>query len=107
MQSLLDAALDLPAAERDEFLRRSCGGDEELRDEVTQLLNACDAAATFLETPASEGPYGARGVGEPPVVAIAGAIGNAIRAATGALVTAMPMTPDRVYEALRRRDAPQ
>ena len=54
MQSLLDAALDLPAAERDAFLRRSCGGDEGLRYEVAQLLNACDAAATFLETPASE-----------------------------------------------------
>lgn len=69
-----------------------------------KLITAADAPAiktAIVETPAPDGPYGARGVGEPPVVAIAGAIGNAIRAATGARVTAMPMTPDRVYAALR------
>ena len=71
-----------------------------------KLITAADAPnikTAIVETPSSEGPYGVRGVGEPPVVAIAGAIGNAIRAASGARVTSMPMTPDRVHDALVRR----
>jgi CO/xanthine dehydrogenase Mo-binding subunit len=72
-----------------------------------KLITAADAPAiktAIVESPSTEGPYGARGVGEPPVVAIGGAIGNAIRSATGVLVTQMPMTPDRVYEALKARN---
>jgi CO/xanthine dehydrogenase Mo-binding subunit len=73
-----------------------------------KLITAADAPSlktAIVETPSSEGPYGARGVGEPPVVAIGGAIGNAIRAATGVRVTEMPMTPERVYRALRTNAA--
>lgn len=73
-----------------------------------KLVTAPDAPTIkvgIVETPTPEGPYGARGVGEPPVVAISGAIGNAIREATGVLVTKMPMTPDRVYEALKAHGA--
>jgi hypothetical protein len=50
---LLDAALDLPAETRADFLRRSCSDDASLHDEVTELLLACDSAADFLEAPAS------------------------------------------------------
>jgi len=73
-----------------------------------KLVTAPDAPAmklAIVETASEEGPLGARGVGEPPVVAIAGAIGNAIRAATGAVVTEMPMTPWRVLKALTTRDS--
>jgi CO/xanthine dehydrogenase Mo-binding subunit len=70
-----------------------------------KLMTAADAPimkTAVVESASEHGPFGARGVGEPPVVAIAGAVGNAIRAATGAHLTHMPMTPDRVHEALRR-----
>lgn len=40
------------------------------------------------------------GVGEPPLMPAAAALGNAIAAATGARVRAMPMTPERVLAAL-------
>jgi CO/xanthine dehydrogenase Mo-binding subunit len=72
-----------------------------------KLMTASDAPAiktAIVETPSAVGPFGGRGVGEPPVIAIAGAIGNAIRAGAGVHVTRMPMTPDRVYEALRERE---
>jgi CO/xanthine dehydrogenase Mo-binding subunit len=46
---------------------------------------------------------GARGVGEPPIVAGAAAIANAIADASGAHPTALPMTAERVLEALRAR----
>ncbi|MBI3075787.1 MAG: xanthine dehydrogenase family protein molybdopterin-binding subunit [Deltaproteobacteria bacterium] len=59
--------------------------------------------AIIVESPAANGPYGAKGVGEPPVLPTAGAIANAVCAATGARVRDLPLTPERVLEALRRR----
>lgn len=56
--------------------------------------------AQIVEVPAPEGPYGARGVGEAPVVGVPGAVANAIAAATGgARVTQLPMTAERVWRA--------
>ena len=43
------------------------------------------------------------GMGEPPVLPAAAAIGNAIYAAVGARVRTMPMTPERVLAALATR----
>jgi xanthine dehydrogenase YagR molybdenum-binding subunit len=45
----------------------------------------------------------AGGIGEPATVATAGAIANAVYNATGVRVRELPMTPDRVLAALRRR----
>ena len=39
--------------------------------------------AAIVEVPAPEGPYGAKGVGEAPIVGVAAAVANAIAAATG------------------------
>ena len=47
------------------------------------------------------GPYGAKGVGEPALVATAPAILNAVRMATGVRITELPATPDRVFAALQ------
>jgi CO/xanthine dehydrogenase Mo-binding subunit len=55
----------------------------------------------IVEVPAPEGPYGAKGVGEAPVVGAAAAVANAVTAATGGVrLTALPMTPERVWRAL-------
>jgi CO/xanthine dehydrogenase Mo-binding subunit len=55
----------------------------------------------IVEVPAPEGPYGAKGVGEAPVVGVPGAVANAIAAATGGVrVRQLPMTPERVWRAL-------
>ncbi|MDE2977935.1 MAG: xanthine dehydrogenase family protein molybdopterin-binding subunit [Acidobacteriota bacterium] len=54
----------------------------------------------LVEVPSDHGPFGARGVGEPPVVPTAAAIANAIADACGARPTELPMTPPRVLEAL-------
>jgi CO/xanthine dehydrogenase Mo-binding subunit len=55
----------------------------------------------IVEVPVPEGPFGAKGVGEAPVVGVAGAVANAIAAATGGVrMRRLPMTPERVWRAL-------
>ena len=55
----------------------------------------------LVEIPAPDGPFGAKGVGEAPVVATAAAVANAVAAATGTRLRELPMTPERVWRALR------
>ena len=55
----------------------------------------------IVEVPAPDGPFGAKGIGEAPVVAAAPAIANAVAAATGVRFRELPMTPPRVWAALR------
>ncbi|MDQ6660180.1 MAG: xanthine dehydrogenase family protein molybdopterin-binding subunit [Chloroflexota bacterium] len=53
-----------------------------------------------LELADPNGPYGARGVAEMPLVPLTPAIASAIHNATGAWLTQQPMTPERVLAAL-------
>jgi CO/xanthine dehydrogenase Mo-binding subunit len=63
--------------------------------------------AEIVEVPAPEGPFGAKGVGEAPVVGVPGAVANAIAAATGGVrVTQLPMTAERVWHALIVNERP-
>ncbi len=54
----------------------------------------------IVEVPASDGPYGVRGVGETPIVPPLAAVANAIARATGVRVRELPMSPERVWRAL-------
>ena len=45
-ERLLQAALDLQPGDREEFLTRSFGGDEQLESEVRSLVAAFDALFT-------------------------------------------------------------
>jgi CO/xanthine dehydrogenase Mo-binding subunit len=54
----------------------------------------------IVETPVPNVPYGVRGVGEVPIVPPAAAVANAIARAIGVRVRRMPMTPERVLQAL-------
>jgi CO/xanthine dehydrogenase Mo-binding subunit len=55
----------------------------------------------IVEVPSQSGPFGVRGVGEPPVVPVAPTIANAIRNATNADLSELPMTSERIVAALR------
>jgi len=46
------------------------------------------------------GPHGVKGIAEPPSVPTLAAIGNGIRTVTGARVRQLPMTPNRVWDAI-------
>lgn len=50
-----------------------------------------------IETPQLDGPYGARGVGEHPLIGITAVIANAVANATGAQFFALPLSSDKVF----------
>ncbi|HEY3992714.1 MAG TPA: xanthine dehydrogenase family protein molybdopterin-binding subunit [Ktedonobacteraceae bacterium] len=54
----------------------------------------------LVEIPSDLGPFGAKGVGEPPVVPVGATIANAIHDAVGARIAQMPITPERLFQAL-------
>jgi len=54
----------------------------------------------IVEVPAPAGPFGARGVGEPPIIPAPAAIANALQDATGARLTELPLSPERIALAL-------
>ncbi|CAB1245881.1 4-hydroxybenzoyl-CoA reductase subunit alpha [Clostridiaceae bacterium BL-3] len=56
----------------------------------------------FIETPQLDGPYGARGCAEHPMISVTSAIGNAIADATGVDLFETPFSADKVYEALNK-----
>ena len=62
--------------------------------------------ASFVEVPAPDGPFGAKGIGEAAVVGGAAAIANAVAAATGLRPTVLPMTASRLWRDLRNLPEP-
>ena len=55
----------------------------------------------LLEGHLGAGPFGAKGLGEPPIIPVPGAVANAVTDATGARVRELPMTAERVARALK------
>ncbi|MAS34516.1 MAG: xanthine dehydrogenase [Anaerolineaceae bacterium] len=68
------------------------------------LQAAPEMETILLEIPSEHGPFGARGVGEPPVTPTAAAVANAIAHATGVRMTDIPMTAPDIYRALKARN---
>jgi CO/xanthine dehydrogenase Mo-binding subunit len=58
----------------------------------------------LVEVPSPDGPLGARGVGEPPVIPGAAVIASAIYDATGAHLTELPMTAEQLLTALQQAE---
>ena len=60
----------------------------------------------IVEIPQDDGPWGARGVGEHPMVPTAPAIANALTKAAGVRILEMPLTAEKVFFAIQsKRDA--
>jgi len=57
--------------------------------------------AILVEHGDGPGPYGAKGMGEGGIVGVAPAVANALARATGVRVRDLPLTPERVWRALR------
>src|SRR5205814_8557351 len=68
---------------------------------LPQSQDAPTITPLLVEVPSELGPFGAKGVGEPPVVPLAAAIADAIKDAVGVRMTELPMTPERVFASMR------
>jgi xanthine dehydrogenase molybdenum-binding subunit len=71
-----------------------------------KILTARDVfpiQAPVLETYDKDGPFGAKGIGEPGCVPTAPAIANAIYNAVGVRIKDLPITPERVLAAIREK----
>ncbi|MBU1866799.1 MAG: molybdopterin-dependent oxidoreductase [Actinobacteria bacterium] len=60
------------------------------------ILDAPDLEAVLIEEPDHYGPFGAKGVGEPPTISSTAAVVAAVRAATGRPLTRAPIRPQDV-----------
>jgi xanthine dehydrogenase molybdenum-binding subunit len=92
---------------------------EELRIEEGRVLNGQfmeyallapsdmpEIVVQLIETLDEAGPFGAKGLGESGVIPVAAAVANAVKDAVGVRLTALPMTPERVFRALASRPVP-
>ncbi len=81
------------------------GRTENLHDYLIPTIGDMPPVETIIiEEPDAHGPYGAKGLGEHVLIPTAPAILNAIHAATGARITRVPATPDRVAAAIKGLD---
>jgi len=77
------------------------GRNENLHDYLIPTIgDVPPIECVLIEEAEPLGPYGAKGIGEPALIATAPAILNAIRDATGVRMTRVPATPDRLRAAI-------
>jgi 4-hydroxybenzoyl-CoA reductase alpha subunit len=67
-------------------------------------LDMCEVESFVIEDPDPQGPFGAKEVGQGPLLPIPPAIVNAIHDAVGVRIDEVPVTPDKVLRALLARE---
>ncbi len=74
-----------------------------LEHKCTSMVDFPPIEVLFPGPPDPLGPYGAKGLGEPPVVPVLAVVANAVANATGVWLYEAPFTPQRVLEAIREQ----
>ena len=64
-----------------------------------------EIVSVIVEDPYPNGPFGAKGAGEPGTVATAAAVANAVYDAVGVRIKQLPITPERVWKALEEKQS--
>jgi 4-hydroxybenzoyl-CoA reductase subunit alpha len=64
-------------------------------------LEMCDVETYLIEDPDPSGPFGAKEVGQGPLLPVPPAVANAVYHAVGVRVDEVPITPEKVLKALR------
>ncbi len=67
----------------------------------------CDVETILVEDPDPNGPFGAKEVGQGPLLPVPPAVANAVYDAVGVRIDEVPITPPKVLKALRRKAAGQ
>jgi len=65
-----------------------------------------DMQSAIVENADGPGPYGSKGMSEGALLCVAPAVAAAVRDATGVVIRDLPLTPERVWRALRDRSKP-
>jgi xanthine dehydrogenase molybdenum-binding subunit len=67
---------------------------------MPSMLDMPEVEVILVEEPDPSGPFGAKGVGETGITNVAPSIANALYDATGVRIHSLPMSPEKVLEAL-------
>jgi CO/xanthine dehydrogenase Mo-binding subunit len=70
----------------------------------TSLDLPAELVSEVVENEDGPGPYGSKGMSEGALLCVAAAVAGAVRDATGVAIRDLPLTPERVWRALRDRD---
>ena len=73
---------------------------------IPTAMDTPEILTAFIEHPYSKGPFGAKGIGETPAMPGAVAIANAVSNALGLRFHELPLTPERVRQAMSERKDP-
>src|SRR5687767_9894939 len=66
-------------------------------------MEMCDVKTYLIEDPDPNGPYGAKEVGQGPLLPVPPAVANAVYDAVGVRIDEVPITPEKVLKALREK----
>ena len=67
-------------------------------------LEMCDVVTYLIEDPDPNGPFGAKEVGQGPLLPVMPAVANAVYDAVGVRIDEVPITPEKVLKAIRRKE---
>jgi CO/xanthine dehydrogenase Mo-binding subunit len=70
---------------------------------VPTAMDMPPISSLLVEPVEPNGPYGAKGIGEPALNPVMSAITNAIYDATGIRVKKLPVSPEKILEELKKR----
>ena len=70
---------------------------------IPTALDVADVRCILLESEDGIGPFGAKGVGEPSLVSAAPALVNAVKDAVGTRIFDLPLTPEKILNAQKKR----
>lgn len=66
-------------------------------------MEMCEVKTYLIEDPDPNGPYGAKEVGQGPLLPVPPAVANAVYDAVGVRIDEVPITPEKVLKALREK----
>jgi len=67
------------------------------------IADVGEVETILVENPEPLGPWGAKGIGEPAIIPTAAAIANAVSHAIGVQMNEIPLTPEKVLDAIEGR----
>jgi xanthine dehydrogenase molybdenum-binding subunit len=67
---------------------------------IPTTMDSPEILSRYIEKESENGPFGVKGIGEPPIVPTPAALHAAVADATGVRINHLPLTPERIYMAL-------